>query len=161
MTNPGLPGFGDLAFETDGGKWFACIWIIVATYTTVQLLSNLSCNVLGNEAEERILDAKLDETFFQELDESGAGNGTVNTTQWMCFVLEKAGYVDRHTMQEIKDRFDELDVYNEGVLSHRDIIAPHVWQHVGAEGAVPRSSGHSGLAKGPAQPTRLFRSTNV
>ncbi|KAH7282165.1 hypothetical protein KP509_35G015900 [Ceratopteris richardii] len=115
-------GYGDLCFQTLGGRAFAIVWILISTVNVAQLFLYIA----EAYTEERrkallkwVLTRKTTESDLEAADMDD--DGKVSCAEFVVYKLKEMGKIEEEDVIEILKEFESLDVDNTGTLSSRDI----------------------------------------
>jgi potassium channel subfamily K len=113
-------GFGDLSPKNNRGRLFFVFWMIggyVIVASSIREISQLYLELKERQAEKRILNR---EVGLEALGMDDDGDGEVDRYEYLSHMVVVLGKMRMHEVQEIMNRFKELDVTGDGKLSRAD-----------------------------------------
>mmetsp|Transcript_49580 Transcript_49580/g.114916 ORF Transcript_49580/g.114916 Transcript_49580/m.114916 type:complete len:324 (+) Transcript_49580:65-1036(+) len=130
-------GYGDKTPNTETGKAFATIWMLVGTAALADLVSKFSVAFVDDSTRKQFgpaaLSAPMLDCIFEDedinksvVDRTPKGTPvarTLHRSDFIVFVLKDMGIVDRETIAKINQTFDRLDKNQSGCLDDDDVRA--------------------------------------
>lgn len=115
-------GYGDVSFQTTGGRAFAVVWILLSTVNVAQLFLYIA-ELLTEGRRQSLLEFVLRrKTTSADLEAADMDNdGRVSASEFVIFKLKEMGKIDEQDLVEILKEFDSLDADNSGMLSTHDL----------------------------------------
>ena len=113
-------GYGDLHPRNQAGRTFLIFWMIsgyVVMASSIREISQLYLKLKERHAEQRILNREVGQEVLG-LDEDG--DGEVDRYEYLAHMVVAMGKMHKREVNEIMDRFDELDKTGDGRLSRAD-----------------------------------------
>jgi len=103
-------GYGDLRLHQRSSRMFAIFYLLLGTLMTAFFLGSIAELFMARSQRMRTLNLLYDEATNKALwrTKIKAGNANVTETDYMEYMLVASGRVDRHTIQEIKYRYRQL-----------------------------------------------------
>jgi len=103
-------GYGDLRLHFSSSRCFAIFYLLFGTLMTAFFLGSIAELFVARNQRMRTLHLLYDEVTNRELwrTKSKSGGGNVTESDYMEYMLVASGRVDRHTIQEIKYRYKQL-----------------------------------------------------
>lgn len=103
-------GYGDLRLSFKSSRIFACVYLLLGTLMTAFFLGSIAELFMARNNRMRTLNLLYDEATNKDLwrTKIGMGSDTVSEADYMEYMLVASGRVDRHTVQEIKYRYHQL-----------------------------------------------------
>ena len=114
-------GYGDVAPVTEQGRLLATLFIPFAVGVMGSILERMANSIIQGRAkkyEDKIMSRPLTLRLLNILDSNG--NGLVTWAEFLEFTLVALNHVDKDTLQRLREKFDELDMNNSGVLTQTD-----------------------------------------
>eukprot|EP00456_Euglypha_rotunda_P036275 TRINITY_DN2786_c0_g3_i2.p1 TRINITY_DN2786_c0_g3~~TRINITY_DN2786_c0_g3_i2.p1 ORF type:complete len:406 (-),score=64.01 TRINITY_DN2786_c0_g3_i2:17-1234(-) len=115
-------GYGDLTFDTKGGRAFALFWILIGTTALARMLSAVidskSQEVAATFAEKKAKRLLMKRTDLRVLDKRGTGQ--VTKLDFMMYKLVALGRCEQWHIDDIISQFDALDEDGSGTLEIAD-----------------------------------------
>jgi voltage-gated potassium channel Kch len=119
-------GYGDLHPRNQAGRTFLIFWMIsgyVVMASSIREISQLYLKLKERHAEQRILNREVGQEVLG-LDEDG--DGEVDRYEYLAHMVVAMGKMHKREVNEIMDRFDELDKTGDGRLSRADFESKEV-----------------------------------
>ena len=113
-------GFGDYSPQSPRGRLFFVFWMIggyVIVATSIREISQLYLMLKERQAELRILNRKVGKEVLR-LDDDG--DGQVDKYEYLSHMVVLLGKMQRHEVDQIMNRFKELDISGDGKISQED-----------------------------------------
>lgn len=103
-------GYGDLRLHHRSSRLFSIFYLLFGTLMTAFFLGSIAELFMARNQRMRTLHLLYDEATNRELwrTKMKTGSGNVTETDYMEYMLVASGRVDRHTIQEIKYRYKQL-----------------------------------------------------
>jgi len=103
-------GYGDLRLHHRSSRLFSIFYLLLGTLMTAFFLGSIAELFMARNQRMRTLHLLYDEATNRELwrTKMKSGSGNVTETDYMEYMLVASGRVDRHTIQEIKYRYKQL-----------------------------------------------------
>jgi potassium channel subfamily K len=117
-------GYGDYSPQTQGGRLFGIFWILFGTLVVVNLASDLADTFLQAKQEQinrRIMAKSLRSKDLLQLDQDKSGQ--ISELEYLEHMLVKLRLAETKQIQELRDRFKELDKSGDGIISKEDFEA--------------------------------------
>jgi len=115
-------GYGDLTFDTDGGRVFAIFWILIGTTALARMLSAVidakSQEVAAAFAEKKAKRLLMKRTDIRVLDKEGTGQ--VSKMDFLIYKLVALGRCEQWHIDDIISQFEALDEDGSGTLEIAD-----------------------------------------
>eukprot|EP00179_Madagascaria_erythrocladioides_P010460 CAMPEP_0198358310 /NCGR_PEP_ID=MMETSP1450-20131203/130207_1 /TAXON_ID=753684 ORGANISM="Madagascaria erythrocladiodes, Strain CCMP3234" /NCGR_SAMPLE_ID=MMETSP1450 /ASSEMBLY_ACC=CAM_ASM_001115 /LENGTH=314 /DNA_ID=CAMNT_0044065029 /DNA_START=26 /DNA_END=968 /DNA_ORIENTATION=+ len=111
-------GFGDMDPQTRLSRGFAVFFLVLSTLSlarAVGVITGARAAVKQREVAHRTLTARFTNNIFMEMDKDG--DGEVDRLEFLTVMLMKLGKVDKETVDDILEEFDERDVDHSGTIS--------------------------------------------
>lgn len=115
-------GYGDVTFQTTGGRAFAVIWILISTINVAQFflyIAELYTEGRRQSLVQWVLTRKTTSSDLEAADMDN--NGVVSASEFVVYKLKEMGKIEEQDVVEILKEFDSLDVDNSGTLSPYDL----------------------------------------
>ena len=127
-------GYGDVYPVTNGGKYFACAYLLVGCATMAKALGDIAgipLELRRKRNEQAVLDQygeRLDVGEFREILQSFRGTGldgggfeACSRTEFVMCMLVKLERVDRSDIRRCVEVFETLDADGSGTLDAKDL----------------------------------------
>jgi len=115
-------GYGDLTFDTEGGRVFAIFWILIGTTALARMLSAVidakSQEVAAAYAEKKAKRLLMKRTDIRLLDKEGTGH--VSKLDFLTYKLVSLGRCEQWHIDDILSQFEALDEDGSGTLEIAD-----------------------------------------
>lgn len=115
-------GYGDVSFQTMGGRAFAVIWILVSTVNVAQLflyIAELFTEGRRQSLVHWVLTRKVTSSDLEAADMDN--DRVVSASEFVIYKLKEMGKIEEQDVVEILKEFDSLDVDDSGTLSPCDL----------------------------------------
>lgn len=118
-------GYGDVSFQTVGGRLFAVFWILLGTVCVAQLFLYLA-EFRTKERQHKLAHWALTRpTTFSDLEAADLdGDGIVNAAEFILYKLKELGKVDEADIVDIANEFCSLDYDQNGALKISSFHVP-------------------------------------
>jgi potassium channel subfamily K len=120
-------GYGDYSPQTQGGRQFGIFWILFGTLVVVNVASDLADTFLQAKQEQinrRIMAKSLRSKDLLQLDQDKSGQ--ISELEYLEHMLVKLRLAEPQQIQELRDRFKELDKSGDGIISKEDFAATEI-----------------------------------
>eukprot|EP00250_Pteridium_aquilinum_P035175 c8807_g1_i1 orf=271-1362(+) len=115
-------GYGDVSFQTTGGRAFAVIWILVSTVNVAQLFLYIAELYTEGRRESLLQWVLTRKTTSSDLEAADMDNdGVVSASEFVIYKLKEMGKIEEQDVVEILKEFESLDVDDSGTLSPYDL----------------------------------------
>lgn len=119
-------GYGDKAFQSLSGRFFAAIWLLVSTLAVARAflyLAEARVDKRNRRMAKWILgqDLTVSEFLAADLDH----NGSVSKSEFVVYKLKEMEKVSEKDIMLISDQFDRLDFRKLGKITLTDLIGNH------------------------------------
>lgn len=103
-------GYGDLQLHNKSSRIFAIFYLLLGTLMTAYFLGSIAELFMARANRMRTLNLLYDEDTNKDIWRTKVNTGSPNVTEgdYMEYMLVASGRVDRHTVQEIKYRYRQL-----------------------------------------------------
>ena len=108
-------GFGDIVPESDGGRLFMTVYMLVSTVIVGQALSDFIDVYVNDVVGEKIVQTLIDSTTWihkADIDK----RGVITEADYVLFKLQQMMKVDAGVLDMLIDRFEEIDDNGNGWL---------------------------------------------
>lgn len=115
-------GFGDIDPSKRSSRLIMIVWLLVATLSLAKVISDQSETVVHlrqRNLTRMLLEAKMDRTTLVRMDKNN--DGKVSRAEFLVSCLLRLRKVEKPDLDEILERFDELDVDNSGFITLEDV----------------------------------------
>jgi len=117
-------GYGDFSPQTQGGRIFGIFWIMSGGFVVVQAAGDLADSFLDAKQDEinrKIVARNLKTKDLLAIDDDDSGE--IDELEYIGHMLVKLRKCEPEDIQELRDRFAELDKSGDGTLSPSDFAA--------------------------------------
>lgn len=115
-------GYGDFSPASKLGRMVAILFIPIAVAAAGEILGAVATILVERRQhlnQNLLLKRELDLGYLKEMDEDA--NGEVSRFEYITFMLQAMGVVDKELLQELNNQFDRLDVCKDGILGIEDL----------------------------------------
>jgi len=115
-------GYGDLAASTEGGRLFACFWLLGGVICTGKAIGDVAHFVAKrtqNAAEKRRLKRNV---TVRDLMNYGGADGKLDKNEFALCKLRAMGRVSKQDIKNCFDQFHVMDCDGGGVIDCKDMI---------------------------------------
>mmetsp|Transcript_37183 Transcript_37183/g.100510 ORF Transcript_37183/g.100510 Transcript_37183/m.100510 type:complete len:527 (-) Transcript_37183:279-1859(-) len=103
-------GYGDVVAKSDGGMVFSCFFMLFGATimaNVIGLPTEVFMGRMNRDKINQVLNAKIDRALFEEMDEDGSGD--ISKDEFLLYMLENLGLVEREKLRLLNTRFLELE----------------------------------------------------
>jgi potassium channel subfamily K len=114
-------GYGDFSPQTQDGRLFAIFWIFIGAVLVAAAGGDLMDSFLESKQDEinrRIIARNLKTKDLHSIDDDDSGE--IDELEFISHMLVKLCKCEAEEIQELRDRFAELDSSGDGMLSPQD-----------------------------------------
>eukprot|EP00746_Dinoflagellata_sp_MGD_P162026 gnl/MRDRNA2_/MRDRNA2_89405_c0_seq1.p1 gnl/MRDRNA2_/MRDRNA2_89405_c0~~gnl/MRDRNA2_/MRDRNA2_89405_c0_seq1.p1 ORF type:complete len:347 (+),score=51.50 gnl/MRDRNA2_/MRDRNA2_89405_c0_seq1:93-1133(+) len=115
-------GFGDYSPQSELGRGFGCVWMILGVLASANMVSAIGSTVSAissGGSSNRLEKIKFSETVFEKMDLDK--NGRIGKAEFLHYVLLKEGIIHSDTVDQILDLFETLDADGSGGLTLKEL----------------------------------------
>ena len=116
-------GYGDVSPTTPVTKIFSIVWLALTTLSfanTVSEYIEYSSNKTIEKLRYKLIHKKIDLLDFNRMDEDR--DGVLSKYEWLRYQIIEGKYpVDEHDINEIMDRYEQLDKDNSGHIMKSEL----------------------------------------
>ena len=116
-------GYGDVSPDTTTTKIFSIVWLALTTLSfanTISAYIEYSSNRTIEKLRYKLIHKKIDLLDFNRMDENR--DGILSKYEWLRYQIIEGKYpVDENDINEIMDRYDQLDKDSNGQIMKSDL----------------------------------------
>jgi potassium channel subfamily K len=116
-------GYGDYSFSTQTGRFVSIFYMMISVLTTSNFVAGISGYIIDAKQQQliqRSLNRKLRISDILEMDEDS--DGEVDKLEFLTKMLVRLRKCEQDDIDEILQRFDDLDIDGSGALDMKDIL---------------------------------------
>ena len=120
-------GLGDVVSDSESGKLFSIFLMLIGTcFVATSITSVADAYLLSAQKKlaDNILHSRLTPSSIRAIDTDHDGH--VSKKEWLEFMLVHMKLVEQHIIDDINERFEELDLDHSGDLDLRDILSQSI-----------------------------------
>eukprot|EP00930_Biecheleria_cincta_P032545 TRINITY_DN22584_c0_g2_i1.p1 TRINITY_DN22584_c0_g2~~TRINITY_DN22584_c0_g2_i1.p1 ORF type:complete len:432 (+),score=63.24 TRINITY_DN22584_c0_g2_i1:94-1389(+) len=130
-------GFGDFSPTSSGGKFFACVLMLIGIPAFGASLAALSDAIFGDDAgvkQLQVIQGGLTEEKFASIDTfvrkmrdqglgnyAGQGDGSISRFEYMCFMIVSNKITDLDNLKRVMSNFEEVNVNGEDFITLKSL----------------------------------------
>lgn len=145
-------GFGDVSPKSTAGRAVAIFWILISTFVTANVLSNISAVFIEDRAlrlEEKMLSARMTRQDLREWDANA--DGAVDELEYLVGMLVRTGRVDADLITDIRAQFRRRDRDKSSRITVADLLNSSASPARTLTRASTSSPAHLGSTTSPAR----------
>jgi len=115
-------GYGDFSPQTQGGRVFACFWILIGVACTAKAIGDIA-GIHTTITKKRIDERKLKRPITtKDIEAYGGADGKLDENEFVICKLRAMGRITCKELDQFKKIFQDMDKDNGGLIDKRDLL---------------------------------------
>ena len=119
-------GYGEFSPQNKNARIFAIFWILGGTLLVGNFMGGLVDDYMSakqNRMNKKMLNRNFTLDDMRKLDKDG--DGSVTEVEFFTYMVSKMGKADKIELQELRNRFKEIDASGDGFITKEDLEMVH------------------------------------